>query len=92
MVSLVIDVNKNISSYHTERFIAAGLSTEFLGVMTKVIAALQNAGYEPYNQLCGYIIHGNDLYITRHGGAREIVKKIDVKDIKTFLKYCSLNK
>lgn len=92
MVSLVIDVNKNISSYHTEQFIAAGLSTEFLGQMTKVVAALQNAGYEPYDQLYGYVIHGNDLYITHHGGAREIVKKIDVKHIKTFLKYCSLNK
>jgi hypothetical protein len=32
-------------------------------------------------------MYGNDQYITRHGGAREIVTKMDVKDIKIFLKH-----
>ena len=48
---------------------------------------MKSAGYEPYDQLYGYAINGNDQYITRVGGARAIVTKMDVKDIKTFLKH-----
>lgn len=59
--------------------------------MAKAVSALQSAGYEPYNQLYGYVMHGNVQYITRHGGAREIVKNMDVKDINTFLKYYKLD-
>ena len=91
LVSVVIDINKNTLSDHTERFIAAGLSLDFLNKMAKAVAALQSAGYEPYDQLYGYVMHGNDQYITRHGGAREIVTKMDIKDIKTFLKYYKSN-
>lgn len=87
LVSVVIDINKNTLSDQTERFIAAGLSLDFLSKMAKAVAALQSAGYEPYDQLYGYVMHGNGQYITRHGGAREIVTKMDVKDIKTFLKF-----
>ena len=84
---MVIELNKNPISDHTERYKAAGLSLEFLKEMAKVISALQATGYEPYDQLYGYVMHGNDQYITRHGGAREIVTKMDVKDIKIFLKH-----
>lgn len=89
---MVIDINKNTLSDHTERFIAAGLSLDFLSKMAKVISALQSAEYEPYDQLYGYVMHGNDQYITRYGGAREIVKNMNINDIKIFLKHYSLKK
>lgn len=89
---MVIDINKNTLSDHTERFIAAGLSLDFLNKMAKAVAALQSAGYEPYDQLYGYVMHGNDQYITRYGGAREIVKNMNINDIKIFLKHYSLKK
>ena len=84
---MVIELNKNPISDHTERYRAAGLSLAFLGEMEKVVSALQAAGYEPYDQLYGYTRHGKYQYITRFGGAREIVTKMDVKDIKIFLKH-----
>lgn len=84
---MVIELNRNPLSDHTERYRAVGLSMEFLQDMGKVISALKAAGYEPYDQLYGYAMHGNDQYITRHGGAREIVTKMDIKDIKLFLKH-----
>lgn len=71
----------------TERYAAVGLSLEFLAEISKAVEALQSAGYEPYDQLYGYTMHGNAQYITRSGGAREIVTKMDIKDIKIFLKY-----
>lgn len=88
---MIIELNKNPISDHTERYKASGLSLEFLKEMAKVISALQATGYEPYDQLYGYVMHGNDQYITRHGGAREIVTKMDVKDIKIFLKHYKEN-
>ena len=84
---MVIELNKNPISDHTERYREAGLSMEFLGEMAKTLSAMKAAGYEPYDQLYGYVLHENDQYITRHGGAREIIARMDVKDIRTFLKY-----
>lgn len=52
-----------------------------------MISALKAAGFEPYDQLYGYVLKANDQYITRYGGAREIVSKMDVRDIRIFLKY-----
>lgn len=72
---------------HTERYQAAGLSAEFLDQMSNVILSLKSAGYKPYDQLFGYVTYGNDKYITRFGGAREIVAQMDIKDIKIFLKH-----
>ena len=80
-------MKKYLISDHTERYTEAGLSFEFLAEMTKALEALQAAGYEPYDQLYGYAMHGNDQYITRSGGAREIVTKMVIKDIKIFLKH-----
>ena len=87
MVVMVIELNRNPLSDHTERYRAVGLSLEFLNEMAKAVAALQAAGYEPYDQLYGYVLYENDQYITRHGGAREIITKMDMNDIRTFLKH-----
>ena len=87
LVDMVIEMNKNPLSDHTERYRAAGLSLEFLGEMAKAVSAMKSSGYEPYDQLYGYVLQENEQYITRFGGAREIVTKMDVKDIKIFLKH-----
>ena len=51
-----------------------------------VISALQTAGYDPYMQLLGYVKTGEPAYITRQGGARELVEHLGVNRIKDFLK------
>ena len=84
---MLIRLNRKHVLRQTEQYQSAGLTQDFLTEMSKVVSALQAAGYEPYDQLYGYAMHGNDQYITRHGGAREIVTKMDVKDIKIFLKH-----
>lgn len=57
--------------------------------MAKVVAAVQAAGYTPYDQLYGYTLHGNDQYIARF---REIVTKMNIKDVRSFLKHYKENK
>ena len=46
-------------------------------VMTAVYAALQEKGYNPVNQIVGYILSEDPTYITNHNGARSLICKID---------------
>lgn len=51
-----------------------------------IVAKLKEKGYSPYDQLAGYVLLGNELYITSHGDARNKIKELDVEDIKEYLK------
>lgn len=84
---MVIELNRNPISDQTERYRFVGLSLEFLNDMAKAISAMQATGYDPYDQLYGYVLQENDQYITRQGGAREIITRIEIKDIQTFVKH-----
>lgn len=75
----------NYIQANTERFVRAGLDTSFLEDMAKIISALHGAGFDPYDQLTGFVRTGNPQYITRSGGARELVQKLDAQHIRTFL-------
>lgn len=57
----------------------------FVTDLEKVINALQEAGFEPFDQLIGYVLTGDALCITRHGNARAIVSGMDRIRIKEFL-------
>ena len=46
-------------------------------VLTTVYEALKETGYDPINQLVGYIISEDPTYITNHNGARTLICKID---------------
>ena len=50
---------------------------EFLEKVEAVVTAIADAGYNPYNQLFGYLTSGNVKYITRSGNARELVKELN---------------
>ena len=49
----------------------------FEQIMEHIVASIRNAGYEPYNQLYGYLKTGDDTYITRTGDARNLIKTLD---------------
>ena len=42
-----------------------------------VINALRKAGYDPYDQLYGYVSTGESAYITRQDNARALVLDMD---------------
>ena len=46
-------------------------------IMTQVLAALREKGYNPINQLVGYFLSGDPTYITNHNGARGIVRRLE---------------
>ena len=50
---------------------------EIRDVVTKVYQALSEKGYNPLNQLVGYILSEDPTYITNHSNARALIRTID---------------
>ncbi len=46
-------------------------------VLTAVYDALREKGYNPINQIVGYILSEDPTYITTHNNARSLIRKID---------------
>lgn len=59
--------------------------TEFNTLLDEVISSLEEKGYEPYEQIYGYVQTGNETYITRHGNAREKIKLLDNSKLKAIV-------
>jgi len=62
----------------TRKFnIAAEKDAEIRQILTTVYAALEEKGYNPINQIVGYILSEDPTYITNHKSARTLIRKID---------------
>ena len=46
-------------------------------IVQQVYDALKEKGYNPVNQLVGYILSEDPTYITNHNGARTLICKLD---------------
>jgi uncharacterized protein (UPF0297 family) len=46
-------------------------------ILKKVYDALEEKGYNPINQIVGYILSGDPTYITSHNGARNLIRKVE---------------
>ena len=46
-------------------------------VLGIVFRALTEKGYNPVNQIVGYIMSGDPTYITSHNNARSLIMKVD---------------
>ena len=50
---------------------------EMKRILTTVYDALREKGYNPINQIVGYILSEDPTYITNHHNARGLIRKID---------------
>lgn len=50
-------------------------------ILSEVYNALIKKGYNPVNQLVGYLISGDPTYITNYNGARALVRKLERDEI-----------
>lgn len=46
-------------------------------VLSTVYEALTEKGYNPVNQIVGYIMSGDPTYITSHNNARSLIMKVE---------------
>jgi len=50
-------------------------------ILKKVYQALKEKGYNPVDQIVGYLISGDPAYITSYRDARTMIRKIDRDEI-----------
>ncbi|WP_194608438.1 IreB family regulatory phosphoprotein [Clostridium vitabionis] len=50
-------------------------------VLREVYVALTEKGYNPINQMVGYIMSGDPTYITSHKSARSLIMKVERDEI-----------
>ena len=50
---------------------------EIKAILTAVYNALQEKGYNPINQIVGYILSEDPTYITNYNNARSLIRKLD---------------
>ena len=50
---------------------------EIRNILLQVYDALKEKGYNPINQIVGYILSEDPTYITTHNNARNLIRRID---------------
>ena len=54
-------------------------------ILLTVYAALIEKGYDPINQIVGYVLSEDPTYITNHKNARSLIRKIDRDELLNML-------
>ena len=52
-------------------------SAEMKQILTEVYRSLTEKGYNPLNQIVGYLLSEDPTYITNHNNARSLICKLD---------------
>jgi len=50
-------------------------------IISNVYIAMTEKGYNPVNQIVGYVMSGDPTYITSHKGARSLIMKVERDEI-----------
>ena len=61
-------------------------SQEFNKTMEYIIQAMREKGYDPYQQLRGYLLENAPGYITRYKDARTLIQTLDMDQVKRFVR------
>ena len=56
-------------------------NTKTKEILKEVYNDLKEKGYNPINQIVGYILSGDPTYITSHNGARNLIRKIEKDEL-----------
>lgn len=68
--------------YNTQYFnVDSDPETRVKKVLELVYVAMTEKGYNPVNQIVGYIISGDPTYITSHKNARSMIMKVERDEI-----------
>lgn len=54
---------------------------EVKDVIARIYEALTEKGYNPVNQIVGYVVSGDPTYITSHKGARSLIMRVERDEI-----------
>lgn len=61
---------------------------EIRGIVMSVYNSLKEKGYNPINQIVGYLLSEDPTYITNHNNARSLIRKVDRDELlQSIVKY-----
>ncbi|MDD7289819.1 MAG: IreB family regulatory phosphoprotein [Evtepia sp.] len=67
-----------MDSDYTRKFqVPQERSSEMKAILMSVYASLKEKGYNPINQIVGYILSEDPTYITNYNNARTLIRKLD---------------
>jgi uncharacterized protein (UPF0297 family) len=91
---LLYDMDKGVNVMH-EPTIAFSIhedkEMQVKQILTTVYDALRQKGYNPINQIVGYILSEDPTYITTHNNARGLIRRIDRDELLQILVKSYLN-
>lgn len=72
--------------------VESGPQIQAKDILEIVYKALSEKGYNPVNQMVGYIMSGDPTYITSHNGARSLIMKMERDELveemlKTYIEH-----
>ena len=71
---------------YTRKFDFSGeKDAEIRRILVEVYGALEEKGYNPINQIVGYILSEDPTYITNYNQARTLIRKIDRDELLQIL-------
>ena len=70
-------MNKNMNETMKFSAVEKENESEARKILVSVYTALSEKGYNPVNQIVGYIISGDPTYITSHNNARVLIRKLE---------------
>ena len=76
----------------TRKFKVLDHSAEIREILSSVYNSLIEKGYNPINQLVGYILSEDPTYITNYNNARALICRIDRDELLQELVKCYLQK
>ena len=69
---------------NTIKFVVPDDTTEEMkAILTAVYGALSEKGYNPINQIVGYLLSEDPTYITNYNNARSLICKLDRDELST---------
>lgn len=76
----------------TRKFAAMDSKMEMKEILSSVYNSLMVKGYNPINQIVGYILSEDPTYITNYNNARQLICRIDRDELMQELLKCYLDK
>ena len=57
----------------------------FRETVSEIVSAIKESGYDPYEQLVGYLKTGQEYYITRTRNARTLIKTLEPERLQQYV-------
>lgn len=84
-------MDKNLNETMQFDGLAKELDNEAKRIILTVYDALKEKGYNPVNQIVGYILSGDPTYITSYNNARVLIRKLERDELLEELVECYID-